>query len=84
MAARLLLLLISATTIAASKGDGCQQLMDTAGQGWGGLADLNTPRMGHTAVVFNNKMYAIGGLNTEGYLGSVETFDLPQDGPCSR
>ena len=75
MAARLLLLLISAT-IAASKEDGCQQFMDTASEGWGGLADLNTPRMGHTAVTFNNKMYAIGGLNRKGNLGSVETFDL--------
>ena len=57
-------------------------VFDTAnpGAGWVASASLNTPRYGHSSVVFNGKIYVIGGYDGITYFNSVEVFDPANPG----
>lgn len=44
-------------------------------QAWTAMASMPTARSGHVVVAANNKIYAIGGSNSGGYLNVVEEYD---------
>ena len=49
---------------------------DASNTTWFDLEPLNTPRAGHGAALFLNKIYVVGGMGKQGILDSVEHFDL--------
>jgi N-acetylneuraminic acid mutarotase len=48
-------------------------------QVWAAKTSMPTARTGLVVVTVNNKIYAIGGLNSSGYLNKVEEYDPAKD-----
>jgi fibronectin type 3 domain-containing protein len=52
---------------------------DPATDAWQALAPIPTPREKHTAVVYNGKIYVVGGTGASGLIAGMEVYDPSTD-----